>query len=81
MGGAREARLRPEFVHLYPDIPPGWHPAALLAELVADHRIAQHGYTGLRNRVLPTEHFEYRGHLSAHIEPRGRRRRLADRMG
>jgi hypothetical protein len=81
MIGAREARLKPEFVHLYPEIRPGWHPAAQLAEQVADRLIARQGYPSLRDRVLPTEHFEYRGHLPAHIEPGGRRRRLADRMG
>lgn len=81
MDGAREVRLKPEFALQYPGVSPGWHPAALIAEQVAERIVAQRGYVGLRRRVLPPEHFEYRGQLPAHIEPGGRRRRLADRMG
>ena len=80
MDGIREARLRPEYARLYPEVPPGWQPAAQIAEQVAERLIAQRGYVGLRGRVLRTEHFEYRGQLPAHIEPRGQFRRLADRM-
>jgi hypothetical protein len=59
----REARLRPEFAGLYPGVEPGvWERATLLADLL----LAQHflrpspGYM-LSDRVLPEEHFEFRG--------------------
>jgi hypothetical protein len=81
MAGEREVRVRPESARLYPEVAPGWHPAASLAEQVANRLIAQRGYVGLRGRVLPDEHFEYRGDVPARMEPRGRLRRLADRMG
>ncbi len=80
MDGAREARLRPEYALLYPDLPSGWQPAARIADQVAERLIVRRGYTALKERVLPAEHFDYRGQLPGRIEPGGRRRRLADRM-
>lgn len=59
----REARLRPEFVGLYPGIQPGvWFTAATLA----DHIIARLLREGNANlallpRVLDPDHFEFRG--------------------
>jgi hypothetical protein len=59
----REARLRPEYAHLYPMLQPGaWHPAALIAEKVAAVRLQQlaDSYV-LHDRVLTEAHFEFRG--------------------
>jgi hypothetical protein len=60
---AREARLRPEFASRYPGLEPGtWKSATELADLL----LAQHflrpspGYM-LSERILPEEHFEFRG--------------------
>jgi hypothetical protein len=62
-GTVREARLKPEFASRYPGLEPGiWETATVLADLL----LAQHflrpspGYM-LSNRVVPDEHFEFRG--------------------
>jgi hypothetical protein len=59
----REARLRPEFAHLYPPLEPGrWEPAALLADRVVAWLLRQpnRGYLA-PERALRSEHFEFRG--------------------
>ena len=59
----REARLRPEFAALYPGLEPGvWQDAAALAERVLTEHLLRPspGYM-LSNRVLVTEHFQFRG--------------------
>ncbi len=59
----REARLRPEYAHLYPMLRAGaWDPAAIVADKVAAIRIQQlaDSYV-LHDRVLPDSHFEFRG--------------------
>jgi hypothetical protein len=59
----REARLRPEFAHLYPPLEPGrWEPAALMADRVVAWLLRQpdRGYMA-PDRVLRSEHFEFRG--------------------
>ena len=59
----REARLRPEYAHLYPMLKPdAWYSAALTAEKVAAIRLLQlaDAYV-LHDRVLPDAHFEFRG--------------------
>ena len=59
----REARLRPEYAHLYPMLKPGaWDAAAVVADKVAAIRIQQlaDAYV-LHDRVLPDAHFEFRG--------------------
>jgi hypothetical protein len=59
----REARLRPEYAHLYPMLKPGaWDSAAVTAEKVAAIRLQQlaDAYV-LHDRVLPDAHFEFRG--------------------
>jgi hypothetical protein len=62
--GVREARLRPEFAELYPGLEPGaWEDATILAEQV------------LSDRVLATEHFEFRGGDPAGRPPIARTRR------
>jgi hypothetical protein len=57
----REARLKPEFASLYPEIDPGvWFPAALVsARRLA--RIRSAGDAGSLARVLDEHHFEFRG--------------------
>ena len=59
----REARLRPEYAHLYPMLVPGaWDAAALTADKVAAIRLQQLADTYvLHDRVLPEAHFEFRG--------------------
>ena len=59
----REARLRPEYAHLYPMLEPGaWASAALTAERVAASRLLQlvDAYV-FHDRVLTDAHFEFRG--------------------
>jgi hypothetical protein len=59
----REARLRPEFAHLYPTLTPGqWEPAARVAEVVlARLLLLEISEAPMRDRVLNEEHFEFRG--------------------
>ena len=59
----REARLRPEYAHLYPMLRAGaWDAAAVIADKVVAIRIQQlaDAYV-LHDRVLPDAHFEFRG--------------------
>lgn len=62
----REARLRPEFSALYPDIPAGqWMPARELSDLLLSRRVIapppiEVPPEGVRQRVLSDEHFEFR---------------------
>jgi hypothetical protein len=59
----REARLRPEFAQLYPTLTPGeWEPAARIAEAVLANLLL-HEMTDSTSpdRLLPEEHFEFRG--------------------
>jgi hypothetical protein len=59
----REARLRPEFAHLYPGLAPGrWEPAARIAEAVlANALLQQMGTAPPPDRLLDEAHFEFRG--------------------
>jgi hypothetical protein len=59
----REARLRPEYAHLYPMLEPGaWGLAAEVADKVAAVRLLQLADTYvLHDRVLTDAHFEFRG--------------------
>jgi diadenosine tetraphosphate (Ap4A) HIT family hydrolase len=59
----REARLRPEFAHLYPTLTPGqWEPAARVAEVVlARLLLLEISEAPMHDRVLNEEHFEFRG--------------------
>jgi hypothetical protein len=59
----REARLKPEFAHLYPSITAGhWDPAAFLADRVVSWllRNPKGGFIAT-DRILPPEHFDFRG--------------------
>jgi CheY-like chemotaxis protein len=60
--GGREARLRTEFAHLYPPLEAGhWELArAIASRLLAWLTQAQRGRVS-DDRVLPKEHFEFRG--------------------
>lgn len=60
--GRREARLRPEYAGRYPGIRAGvWEPAAVLCDRVLAGGLLRGSPLGLRDRVLPPEHFEFRG--------------------
>ena len=59
----REARLRPEFAHLYPAMTAGqWESAAILADrlvsLLLRNPLSRFVAT---DRILPPEHFDFRG--------------------
>jgi hypothetical protein len=58
----REARLKPDFAHLYPGITPGeWLPARALSDQVLARVMDDPPPDdGLRHRVLSPEHFEFR---------------------
>jgi hypothetical protein len=59
----REARLRPEFAKFYRELESGtWLDAAFLAEQVlSEHAVRPSPGYMLSDRVLATEHFEFRG--------------------
>lgn len=60
----REARLRPEFDYLYPDIEAGsWQPVELLINLVATMLYGDPSRSGVitGERLLRDDHFEFRG--------------------
>jgi hypothetical protein len=74
----REARLRPEFAHLYPGIlPDRWDSAGVMADRVMA-LLLRRPNPGLivTDRILLAEHFEFRG-TAARPEflPEGRTRR------
>lgn len=59
----REARLRPEYAELYPDVDPGvWYTAATLAEHLLGRFLRQERASrSLPERILDDHHFEFRG--------------------
>lgn len=73
--GRREARLRPEHAARYPGIRAGvWEPAAVLCDRVLASGLLRGSPRGWSERVLPPEHFEFRGE-----GPQGERPRREDR--
>jgi hypothetical protein len=60
---SREARLRQEYVHLYPGLEPGvWESAAVLSDRVLACRLLlPSGGFVLSDRALSITHFEFRG--------------------
>jgi hypothetical protein len=75
----REARLRPEFAHLYPGLNSGqWGSAARVAEAVlANLMLRELAESAPDQRLLPEQHFEFRGGAGSV----GTRRRGADGPG
>jgi len=71
----REARLRPEFAHLYPGLTPGrWEPASRIAEAVlANVLLHEMGEAPLPDRTLDEAHFEFRGGVETDRPNRGNR--------
>jgi hypothetical protein len=60
--GRREARLRPEYAARYPGIRADvWEPAAVLCDRVIAAGLLRGSPCGWHDRVLPPEHFEFRG--------------------
>jgi hypothetical protein len=58
----REARLRPEWAHLYPGLEPGvWQVAANLVPLILRHRLQDQPTWEFTRRIAADEHFEFRG--------------------
>jgi hypothetical protein len=63
MRSRREARLRPEFASHYPGLEPSvWQVAAEVAGRVFEQQLLESGEEPpLSSRILPDEHFEFRG--------------------
>ena len=60
--GTREARLRPEWAHLYPGIEADvWNVAASVLPLVLRQRVINEGSWEFARRILDDHHFEFRG--------------------
>lgn len=58
----REARLRPEYAHLYPPLDPDvWEPAAEMGAKMLLWQVQQEGPQALGRRTLNERHFEFRG--------------------
>jgi hypothetical protein len=58
----REARLRPEYAARYPGVQAGvWETAAVLCDRVMAAGLLRGSPRGWHDRVLPLEHFEFRG--------------------
>lgn len=58
----REARLKPEFAHLYPELPAGrWLPASEVGATILMSQLRASRPPSLGERLLPEEHFEFRG--------------------
>jgi hypothetical protein len=58
----REARLRPEWAHLYPGLEAGvWRVAAQLVPLVLRFRLQGQSTWEFTRRILVDEHFDFRG--------------------
>ncbi len=75
----REAKLKPEFAHLYPNVEPGvWLIAATVAEYLLSRIAIQGGPDPqIEVRVLNDEHFEFRGD-GAGVGRVGKRTRATD---
>ena len=75
----REARLKREYAHLYPPLESGrWESAGAMADRMVSWLLRQHrGYTK-PDRVLRTEHFDFRNGSGASA---GNSRREDSRSG
>jgi hypothetical protein len=78
----REARLREQYVGLYPGLTPGvWLPAAEVAEHIVDMVRHERGRTGVYGRVVADDHFDFRGGEDRAAERRAHNERREDRVG
>jgi hypothetical protein len=78
----REARLREQYVGLYPGLTPGvWLPAAEVAEHIVDMVRHERGRTGVYGRVVADDHFDFRGGEDRAAERRSRNERREDSVG
>ncbi|HEY8256178.1 MAG TPA: hypothetical protein VIG08_00825 [Gemmatimonadales bacterium] len=61
MNATREARLKPEFAHLYPGLTPGvWYKAAWLSARQFAREPSDGGAASIA-RMVDENHFEFRG--------------------
>jgi len=74
----REARLRPEYASLYPELIPGqWEPASRIVEvMLARYLLQKMADAPVADRALNEAHFEFRG--GAEPPRPGRRERISD---
>ena len=62
MSIVREARLRPQFSYLYPELPSDtWLPASEVGATILMSQLRSARPASLGERLLPDEHFEFRG--------------------
>lgn len=58
----REARLRPQYAHLYPELPADtWMPASEVGATILMNQLRSTQPFNFGERLLPDEHFEFRG--------------------
>jgi hypothetical protein len=75
----RQARLRPQFAHLYPSITADrWDLATAMADRVAWLLRRPNAGRVSTDRILPPEHFEFRGKSSRRDTPQGPKTRQGD---
>ncbi len=61
----REARLRLEFAHLYPELPAGqWMPASQIGATILMSQLKADRAPSLGERLLDDAHFEFRGGIA-----------------
>ncbi len=79
----REARLKPQFAHLYPAITAGqWDAAAVLADRMVAWLLRNPNPKIIATaRILPPEHFEFRGEAVRPDSVPPGRSRLEDQPG
>jgi len=66
----REARLRPEFAHLYPELVAGhWMPASQIGATILLAQLRSERAPSLGERLLDESHFDFRGGVAR--EPAG----------
>ena len=76
----RKACLKPELASLYPEVLPNiWLGAAGVAARVAARLRRERGRDLLAGRVLPDEHFEFRGGRRRSLRWAGQGSRLGER--
>lgn len=62
MPAIREARLKPEFAYLYPPLESGsWQSAGRMADRMVAWRLREARGFMAPDRILRSEHFEFRG--------------------